>query len=450
MTPAQLGFLAVAAIAVAPVASAGEGEAVVVDEAPANTGILPIPDYGGDLGSRSHLLGDLGGARTRLARKGLQWDIQFTQTLQSVLDGGRDTGTEYGGTLDYNLTLDFDRMGIIPGGLLSFRAESRYGNTVNGIAGPLLPANLDGNVPLTDRLDEDIAFTITNLNYTQFFSEKFGVAFGKFDTLVGDNNEFASGRGVSQFMNFNMALNAAGGFPLGYSALGGGFFWMPKERWTINSFLLTTQDSSTTTGFDNLGDGWTWSTEVYHQHELGGLPGGLMGAFTYSFDGDFTNLNGKYVPGSGGGLAPTTENETWAFNFNGWQYLYTEDPGAGPVDVTNGIADHQGVGVFARLAFADTDTNPVKFFASGGLGGRGIIPDRDDDTFGLGYFYTSLDESRLTGLLGARDHSQGFEAYYNIALSPAASLTADVQVLDSPFISLDTAVLAGLRLNLRF
>jgi porin len=224
---------------------------------------------------------------------------------------------------------------------------------------------------------------------------------------------------------------------------------MPSERWTINSFLLTTQDSSTTSGFDNLDDGWTWSTEVYHQHDLGGLPGGLMGAFTYSFDGDFTNLNGKYVPGSGG-LVPITQDDNWAFNFNGWQYLHMEEPGAGPVDVTNGIADHQGFGVFARTAFADTDTNPVKFFISGGLGGRGVLPGRDDDTFGLSYFYTSLEESRLTQLLDAQDHSQGFEAYYNIALSPAASLTADLQVLDSPFTLLDTAVLSSFRLSLRF
>ncbi len=44
---------------------------------PAQTeGILPLPDYGGDLWTRTHLLGDLGGARSDLAEKGLQFGLR--------------------------------------------------------------------------------------------------------------------------------------------------------------------------------------------------------------------------------------------------------------------------------------------------------------------------------------------------------------------------------------
>ena len=413
-------------------------------------GILPVPEYGGDLWSRSYLLGDLGGARSDLANKGIQWNVQFVQTLQSVVDGGRETQTKYGGTLDYNLTLDFDRMGLIPGGLLTFRAESRYGETVNGIAGPLLPVNLDGAVPLTSTLDEDIPFTITNLNYTQFLSEKLGVVVGKFDLLQGDYNEFASGRGVSQFMNFNLVTNAPGAYPAGYSALGGGFFVMPTEQITIYNYIFTTQDSSTTTGFDTLDEGWTWNSEAYVQYKLGELPGGLMGGINYSFDADFSRLSGWYREPGGGVLQASNKDDTWSIYFNGWQYLYIEDAAAGPVDITDGKQDLQGIGVFARLAFADEDTNPVKLFASIGLGGRGIIPGRDDDSFGVGYFYQDLGESSLTNLLGTEDNSQGVEAYYSLAVSPSTFLTADIQVLDSPSPGLDTSWVLGLRLKMTF
>jgi porin len=94
--------------------------------------------------------------------------------------------------------------------------------------------------------------------------------------------------------------------------------------------------------------------------------------------------------------------------------------------------------------------NPVKFFASGGLGGRGVIPGRDNDTFGVGYFYQDIVTSRLADRLGFEDNSQGFEAYYNFAISPSSFLTSDIQVLDAPFTELDTAVVLGMRLKIVF
>ena len=57
---------------------------------PAPKGILPIPDYTGDWLQRSHLAGDFGGARTDLANKGVQLNADWVQTLQGVVDGGRD------------------------------------------------------------------------------------------------------------------------------------------------------------------------------------------------------------------------------------------------------------------------------------------------------------------------------------------------------------------------
>ena len=45
------------------------------------------------------------------------------------------------------------------------------------------------------------------------------------------------------------------------------------------------------------------------------------------------------------------------------------------------------LGFFARFGIADKDTNPVEWSASGGLGGRGVIPYRDDDLFGAGYLH---------------------------------------------------------------
>src|SRR5688572_16965287 len=239
--------------------SADAAEAVAPQEAvppaaEAPAGLIPVPDYSGDLWTRRYLLGDWGGTRTELANKGFQFQMDWTQVLQSVVDGGREQDTRYGGNFDYLMHVDLMRMGVLPGATLKVRAESRYGETVNGIAGPLLPVNTDGLFPLTDEPDEGIPFTITNFLYTQFFSEKFAVFLGKMDTLDGDPNEFASGRGTSQFMNSNFVFNSALSLRLPYSTLAAGVVWAPVKGITLTSVVMNTADSSTTSGFEDIGD----------------------------------------------------------------------------------------------------------------------------------------------------------------------------------------------------
>ncbi len=420
-------------------------------EAAAPTGILPLVNYGGDLLERPRLLGDLWGARTGLAERGFQFGVDFTQAMQSVVDGGRDTTTRYGGSLDYTMSLDLDRMGAVPGGLVKFRAASRYGASVNGASGLLLPVYSNGFTPLTDELDEDIAFTITDLNYTQFLSPTFGVFVGKFNTLDGDANEFAAGRGVSQFFNSEFVFNSAMALSVPYSTLGVGAVWAPDPNVQLTVTLANLQDSSTTTGFDDFGEGYLVSGEAWWQYRLGALPGGMMLSGLYAGDTDFASLGSRLVFRPGEGLSIPTEDDTWAIAWNGWQYVLTEEEAEDrPLNLLDGAPDLQGIGLFARFGFADRDTNPVEWSLSGGVGGRGAIPGRDRDVFGVGYFYNSIVEGRLLGAAGVDDESEGFEAFYNVSITPAAELTLDAQWTHSPLPGADDAVILGLRLRLRF
>jgi hypothetical protein len=68
----------------------------------------------------------------------------------------------------------------------------------------------------------------------------------------------------------------------------------------------------------------------------------------------------------------------------------------------------------------------------------------------VGYYYSSIQTLRLFGLLGIQDSAQGFECFYNIAITPATHLTLDLQVVDSPQKRLETATVLGLRATLEF
>jgi len=423
--------------------------AAAATDAKAGKGILPLPDYTGDFWTCRYLTGDWGGSRTNMANKGVQFTFDFTNTLQSVVTGGRDSGTENGGSFDSLLTLDLMQMGVMDGALIKVRAESRYGNSVNGRSGSLLPANTDAFFPLTDRLDEGIPVTLTDVTYYQFLSEKFGLFLGKLTTLDGDPNEFAGGRGATQFLNGNFVFNPVTGICVPYSTLGGGMVWMPTKHIQVTSVVMNTADSSTQSGFDHVEEGWTSVTEADFQYRLGDLPGGANVSFVYAWANDFKS-SGRLVFEPGEGVVAPTDNDTWAVTMSGWQYVYTEEKTEGPLDLTNGRPDLQGIGLFSRIGFADQDTNPIEWTANGGIGGRGVIPGRDNDVFGLGYFYSSVQNSRLLNSAGFEDHTHGLEVFYNLAITPAVGLTFDTQVLESALPNIDTTVILGLRLNVRF
>ena len=450
---ALAGTLANGAAAQEPVKPAAQPAAPVA-KAATPEGLLPLVDYSGDLWSRSRVLGDWGGPRTDLARKGVMLDLDWTQSVQGVVSGGRRIDWDYGGSLDAALTLDLHRMKVMPGALVRLRVEGRYGESINDDAGSLLPVNTDLSLPITGRVNESIV-SITELNYTQFLGETFGLTLGKFQTMDGDPNEFASGRGRTQFMNFNFIQNGIAALTIPYSTVGGGVVWLPTDKIMVSSLVVTTKDSSTTSGFENTDDGWTWVTEGDFQYRLGTLPGGCNVGFAYAFDGNFAQLGGHFQYVRGQGLALARDGDSWAFFASAWQYLYTADePAAGKaskIDTSNGKADLRGVGLFARVGFADKDTNPIEWTASGGLGGRGLIPSRDNDTWGVGYVYSSVREAQRR-LVARRfeDATQAFEAYYNIALTPAVGLTCDIQWQSSLFQLVNDATIVGFRFDVRF
>ena len=286
------------------------------------TGILPIPDYSGDIWSRSHLTGDWGGARTELAEKGIQFDVDWVQWADTAVDGGTSGDTEPGGNLTYNLKLDLMRAGILPGAVVQVRAESRYGSSGNLSTGRAVPMNTVALSPTNySDIDTGYDFALTQLSYLQLFSEKFGVIGGKLDLYGdGDVNEFAGGRGRTQFMNWSLNYGTSN-LLVPASTIGAGVVYLPNKNLTITSLLTSGTDCTHSSCFDDLDDkGGVSITQATYQYNLGGLPGGVSGAFIYMFDRDFTEL-GSIAPVPGMGLTGSTKDTSWIAGGSFWQYI---------------------------------------------------------------------------------------------------------------------------------
>ena len=187
-------------------------------------------------------------------------------------------------------------------------------------------------------------------------------------------------------------------------------------------------------------------------------PGISFSASTYT-DKTFTSIDQR--------LGSIVETRTfkavkgsWNVYYNFDQYLYQPKKG---VD--------RGVGLFGRLGVSDGNPDFMKFFGSFGVGGKGMFENRPHDEFGLGFYYIGINNPSLQGPLQTRNFLRdeyGFEAFYDVAITPWLLLTPDLQVirgaqkdtvnivqgpLGLPRIqknSIDTAIVVGARLQMLF
>lgn len=141
------------------------------------------------------------------------------------------------------------------------------------------------------------------------------------------------------------------------------------------------------------------------------------------------------LPGSS--VVPATVSGSWAFTYNFDQYLVSN-----PDDPT------KGWGLFGRFGVSDGKANLLKQFYSIGLGGKGLIPGRTVDRFGVGFYYVNLADDRSNIIL--RDSESGAEIFYNFIPTPWLQLTANLQIINGAVKDVDTSTVAGFRAKIIF
>lgn len=436
-----LGLMAAGALVAAAIC--GPADAAEI-EASLGTGLLGSVPWG-----RPPLTGDWFGARRALAERGLTLGVDVVDVLQSVVAGGLDEQTENGGSVYLETQLDTGKAGLWPGGFLELRAEKLYGDFVNADSGSVPGVNLVGLFPSPG----DETAVISKLLYTQFLSERFAVLVGRLDTADGEANHFSGGRGRTQFLNPRLGFSPTNVLTSPYVLNGvGALALLPNpllERPAALSLLFADPGvEPDEAGFGGFFEEQYVAAELRVPVRLAGLPGSQNLSANYNTK-DRLNLEevGLLFPG---GEAPG-DRKAWVVGYNFHQYLHVEpgqDARANGYDAN--AAPLQGLGVFGRLSYSDADVNPTNWFASLGLGGRGAIPTRDADTYGLAGYY-GRNSSNVTDLTRAiRDDFWGAELYYNVEVASWLHVTPDAQAVTSFLKDVDTTFVLGLRTRIDF
>ncbi|MBN2294371.1 MAG: carbohydrate porin [Pirellulales bacterium] len=376
---------------------------------------------------REYLTGDMFGIRPGLAEHGVVADFDLTQFYQDVASGGARRKDAYGGKLDYFFTF--------AKGLAVMHAENRFGEDVILDAAGLAPVNANMLYP---ELAQTTAITGLQFNLPLTTDQQWIGTFGKINTLDLFNAIYPqTGRGVDGFMNGSafLPLTIARTVPLSF--LGAGMMKMHDKQIQGALLVYDSHNSAMTSGFDQLFDNganiagmWRFFTEI------GGLPGSHLFLGTWA-SGEFTSLDEtgwEFIPDVGV-IAPQ-ETGSWSLLYILEQKLWGDPCNQG-----------RNIGILSQWGLSDQETSPYAWACNVSLQGQGLIARREQDTVGIGYFYSGLSndfKNLLNPPLRLSD-LQGVELYYNAAITRWFHLTADLQVVEPADSAHDTAVVFGLR-----
>ncbi len=130
-------------------------------------------------------------------------------------------------------------------------------------------------------------------------------------------------------------------------------------------------------------------------------------------------------------------SDIYGFYATADQMLFTEPP-----DAT------QGLGGFATYSWAPADRNQIDVHYSAGLVYRGLIPDRDQDTIGVGF--TLVEFSRDVRLQTGQTTENAIELFYKARPFDWLTVQPDLQSILRPNGVERDALAAGLRFDINF
>ena len=415
-------------------------------DSPSLPACTPSP-FDGDCCTRPLLLGSLCGVRDQLAAHGITFNADTYQFYQGVATGGIHDVGDYSGRNDYFVNIDGEKLGLWKGFFITLHGETRYGDTVNGDTGAIIPVNTAELFP-TARGSET---ALTGVKFTQALSENFVLFGGKLNMLDEFKMPFTGDRAIDGFWNLGMSFPVIVARTVPYSTLGAGAAILKDGAPIFTVMVLDTNNTPTTSGFNELfSNGVTIFANLTLPTKFFGLPGsqGVSGTFG---TGNYNSLSPTAYFDPEQGLVITQEfvRDSWCVFYTGTQALW--------VDPCNPKREY---GVFTNIGTADNGPSPISFAANVALYGSSPITNRPLDTFGIGYTFTRYSSPirDFAPVLLPIGNDQAIELFYNFAVTPWFNVAPDLQVvfpareetLPPNRESIDTALVLGIRAKINF
>lgn len=382
---------------------------------------------------RDNLTGDWGEGRSWLKERGVILKPRLTQFYQGLTKGDGSHGFEYGGKADLLLNADLNKLGLWKGFSFTVHAEYNFGNSVNGSGGTVVPVNTALYFPGMDSSD---AFDLSSFYLQQQFGHSVTLVIGKINMIdFASVKPFMGGAGINAFWNCTFAAPPSGTVP---PYLFGALFIMQTRTAKYGLWVYDPVSVVNKSGLkEPFTEGITFRGNVDIPVTIAGLKGnqGFVALYSTQKGTDLEGLGDFILPPLPPGT-PGVKNFRYYFSYAFDQYLF-QSP----------TSPQEGVGLFGQFGISDGNPNPLRWSALAGVGGKGLIPGRSRDNWGVGYYYDGFSkfyEGSIESIEPIRDE-QGLEVFYKFSLTPWLGLGADLQIIKSAA-GKQNAVFAGLNM----
>ena len=364
---------------------------------PADTADTPVTFA--DILGRDKLLGDMGGLRTLLGNYGVTLTLTDVSDVLGNTSGGIDKGATYSGLTTLTLQMDTQK------------AFGWEGGTVNVSGLQIRGRNLSQYYIANLQTVSDVAAEPTTRLWEIWYQQAF--ADDVFDIKIGQQSidqEFMTSQAA--FIHFNAAMGwaslpssdlYAGGPAYPLSSLGVRVRARPTDAITLlagvfqdnppgGAFYGDTQLLGSTRwgGNFNLRTGALFFAEAQYAinqppkdapKDDTVVPEGLPGVYKIGAWFDTAAFPNQRYDTQGIPLASTASNGNPQMNLHNASLYALFDQTIWKPDPKGARA----ITIFARAMGAPDDRNLISFAASGGINLSDPLPDRDDDTFGIGF-----------------------------------------------------------------
>lgn len=369
---------------------------------------------------------------------------------QNVVDGGVDTGGAYGGVIDYVANIDGHKLGLWKGLVGNIHVSTQVGSFDRfiGKAGAIALAS----TPLLYPLPGDQRTEITGWTVGQFLRKDVLAFAGKLNSIDLQTGFFPHlDFGRTGFANTNLFAPALPWFRfIELSMIGGGIEKLDPRGVKYGVLAFDAQNSSTTSGFDNLFDDVVGLAFYKWYIDIGDKPGDITVAFGGSSKSYAQLEPASWVIGSTPdtelvipGFRGEKEDGAWAVTAYYNQILWQADPKGG-----------RNIRLFTGIGGGPNDPGISNFSFFGTLEATGYFASRPRDKFGIGGYYNSIADNLTESAALLRnpldDDTSGIELYYNAELTPWLRLTGNVQFINSASPGADTSIVPGVRLGTAF
>lgn len=351
-------------------------------------------------------------ARNAAERLGVTLQLFYNEVLGWKARGESGSATGHSGSFDLFARIDAEELVGWRGATLLFHGKGQYDEQINEDVGAL-------SDPVDDA-DFDEAIYVDQLWLEQaFLDARLRIRAGLIEQqTLYDRNAYANVED-RQFMNSFFDNDPLVPLP---DALSVAVIAAPSPWLEIATGVADADNTPRDAGFDTAFDGAN-SLNFYFEARLETpwrrgdrpLPGALrIGVFR---DGRRRTVFGR-TDGSG---APQTDRGHWGSWISYDQAITREDD-----------RSEQGLGIFARVGHADPDVNRIEWLWQVGLHYEGLIPTRDRDALGIGFYQAIAGDRYHDRVDSDFEGEAGLEVYYRCMVLPWLAISPDLQYIVDP------------------